>query len=74
MAIQQKIGKRIAELRKEKGVSQQKFAYEAEIERSYLTRIENGQKNISVTTLERILIALEVSARDFFDAKEFNRP
>jgi len=71
MTIQLRIGKRIAELRKAKNISQQKFAYEAEIERSYLTRIENGQKNISVVTLEKILIALNVSAKEFFDAKEF---
>ena len=40
------IGERIAKLRKAKKLSQQKFAYEAEIERSYLTHVEKGRKNI----------------------------
>lgn len=72
MDIQEKIGKRIAHFRKEKKkLSQQKFAYEADIERSFLTHIEKGRKNISVGTLERILEGLNVSFKDFFDSKEF---
>jgi transcriptional regulator with XRE-family HTH domain len=75
MAIQEKIGERITLLRKEKKkMSQQKFAYEADIERSFLTHIEKGRKNISVGTLERILIALNVSFKEFFDSKEFSKP
>ncbi len=35
MNMKEKIGKRIAELRKAKELSQQKFAYEADIERSF---------------------------------------
>jgi len=71
MTIQERIGKRITQLRKEKKLSQQKFAYEADVERSYLTHIEKGRKNISVGTLERIFAALEVSFKDFFDAEIF---
>jgi transcriptional regulator with XRE-family HTH domain len=74
MTIQERIGKRITLLRKEKNLSQQKFAYEADIERSFLTHIEKGRKNISVGTLQRILVALEISLKDFFDSKEFSKP
>lgn len=74
MTIQERIGKRITQLRKEKKLSQQKFAYEADIERSFLTHIEKGRKNISVGTLSRILVALEISIKDFFDSKEFAKP
>ncbi len=75
MDIQEKIGKRIAQIRKEKTkLSQQKFAYEADIERSFLTHIEKGRKNISVGTLERILTALGISFKEFFDSKEFSKP
>jgi transcriptional regulator with XRE-family HTH domain len=71
MTIQERIGERITQLRKAKKLSQQKFAYEADIERSFLTHIEKGRKNISVGTLERIFSALNVSFKEFFDAKEF---
>lgn len=74
MTIQERIGKRITQLRKERKLSQQKFAYEADIERSFLTHIEKGRKNISVGTLERILVALNVSFKEFFEAKEFLKP
>lgn len=71
MTIQEKIGKRITQLRKEKKLSQQKFAYEADIERSFFTHIEKGRKNISVGTLNRIFTALEISFKDFFDSELF---
>ena len=73
MTIQERIGNRITQLRKEKKLSQQKFAYEADIERSFLTHIEKGRKNISVGTLERIFNALDISFKEFFDSKEFNK-
>jgi len=71
MDLKEKIGIRITQLRKDKKLSQQKFAYEADIERSFLTHIEKGRKNISVGTLDRILTALEISIKDFFDSEIF---
>lgn len=73
MTIQEKIGKRIFQLRKEKiKLSQEKFAYEADIERSFFTHIEKGNKNISVGTLERVLMALGISFKEFFNDEIFN--
>lgn len=71
MELKVKVGKRISQLRKAKNLSQEKFSYEADIERTYLTHIENGRKNISLSTLEKITAALGVSVKDFFDSKEF---
>jgi transcriptional regulator with XRE-family HTH domain len=68
------IGERIAELRKAKKLSQQQFSYDADVERSYLTHVENGKKNISVETLLKITKGLGVSLKDFFDSKEFSKP
>ncbi len=73
MEMKVKVGKRITQLRKAKNLSQEKFSYEADMERTYLTHIENGRKNISLSTLQKILVALNVSPKDFFDAKEFNK-
>ena len=72
MTTQEKIGVRIAELRKKKNLSQQKFANEADVERSFFTRIEKGEKNISVGTLERIFTALEISFQEFFNHEMFD--
>jgi len=72
MDIKIAIGERIAELRKAKDLSQQQFAYEAEIERSYLSHLEKGRKNISVDMLVRITTALDISLKDFFKTEAFN--
>jgi transcriptional regulator with XRE-family HTH domain len=74
MSFAIKIGQRITELRKAKDLSQQKFSYVADMERTYLTHIEKGRKNISITTLEKILTALEVTPKEFFNSKEFAKP
>lgn len=66
------IGERIAELRKAKNLSQQQFSYEAEIERSYLTHVEKGRKNISIDTLIKITNALGISLKEFFNQDSFN--
>lgn len=71
MDIKVAIGERIAQLRKAKNLSQQQFSYEAEIERSYLTHVEKGRKNISIDTLIKITNALEISLNDFFNAEIF---
>ena len=74
MDLNELVGKRITTLRNQKKLSQQKFANEADIERSYLTHVEKGRKNISMNTLKKITAALNVSLKDFFDSKEFSKP
>lgn len=74
MDINELVGNRIAYLRKKNDLSQQKFANEADIERSYLTHVEKGRKNISLNTLKKITSALNVSLKEFFDSKEFSKP
>jgi transcriptional regulator with XRE-family HTH domain len=71
MELKEKVGKRITQLRKAKNLSQEQFSYEADIERTYLTHIENGRKNISLSTLEKIVAALGITIKEFFDSKEF---
>lgn len=73
MDIKLKVGQRIKELRKELGLSQEKLAYEAEVDRTYVTDVENGRRNVSLEILERLVKALRVSFADFFDAKEFKK-
>lgn len=66
MTLQEKVGKVIIEERKAQGVSQEKFAYEAEIDRRYMSDIENGRRNVSLDILERVCAALHLSLSDFF--------
>lgn len=64
--ITEKIGNRIRELRKEKGISQEKLAFNAELDRTYVAGVESGKRNPSIKSLEKILVALDVSFEDFF--------
>ena len=73
MDIKLKVGQRIRVLRKEMGLSQENLAYKAEVDRTYVTDVENGRRNVSVEILERIIKALEVSFTEFFTSKEFKK-
>jgi transcriptional regulator with XRE-family HTH domain len=73
MDIKQKVGQRIKELRHQLELSQEALAYKAEVDRTYMTDVENGRRNISIENLEKIITALEISFTDFFNTKEFKR-
>lgn len=60
------IGKVISELRKKKGISQNKLSRLAGMSRSYLHRLENDLLSPRVDTLERIAKALGVKMKDSF--------
>ncbi|EOS68417.1 hypothetical protein C818_03766 [Lachnospiraceae bacterium MD308] len=64
--ITDKVGNRIKELRKEEGISQEKLAFKAELDRTYVAGVESGKRNLSIKSLEKILIALDVSFETFF--------
>jgi transcriptional regulator with XRE-family HTH domain len=61
------VGKRIRELRKRKGWSQERLADESEMHRSYMWGIEQGRRNPSLRHLSRIADALEVGMGTLFD-------
>ena len=53
-----RIGKRIAELRKERGLTQQDVADRAGLQRNHLSRIEQGKYSVGFDTLQSIANAL----------------
>lgn len=73
MDIKLKIGQRIKELRKELGISQEALGLNADVDRTYVTDVENGRRNVSVEVLERLIRALKVSICEFFDSREFKK-
>lgn len=52
--IKIRVGRRIRELRQEKGWSQEKLASLADLDRTYIPGIENGKRNISIVIIEKI--------------------
>ncbi len=63
-----KIGERIRELRKEKGYSQESFACEVGLDRTYMGSVERGERNIAALNLIRIAKILEVEIGALFPA------
>jgi len=59
--VLRKFGKRVRKLRLERGLSQEEFALEANLARSYMGDIERGQRNVSLINMARIAGALQVS-------------
>jgi len=73
MSIKVKVGQRIKELRNQIGISQEALANKADIDRTYVTDVENGRRNISIENLEKLVNALEIQFKDFFDSADFNK-
>lgn len=71
MNIKEKVGKRLKELRSTKGLSQEKFAFECELDRTYIASIEQGRRNISILNIEKIAKAFDISVTEFFNSKIF---
>ncbi len=74
MDIKKKIGLRIKELRTEKELTQEGLAWNAEINRTFMNHVENGRKNVSIESLEKIIAGLGTSLKEFFNAIEFSKP
>ena len=55
------LGKAIREVRLSKGISQEKLALLAEVDWSYVGRVERGDNNVAVLTLARLATALDLS-------------
>lgn len=72
MDIRKKIGLRIKEYRTNLKLTQEALAFKAEIDKTYVNEVENGKRNVSVINLEKIIGALDVTLRDFFDSEVFS--
>ena len=60
------LGRRIAFLRREKGLSQVELAAYADMAKSYLSELELGKRNASVLVLSRLAAALGTTLEELF--------
>jgi transcriptional regulator with XRE-family HTH domain len=63
-ALLKKIGRRVKEVRLENKITQQKFYFDTEI---HIARIETGEQNISVSTLDAICKYFKIALTTFFE-------
>jgi len=64
--IRNKFGKRVRELRKQKGWSQEDLADKAGLHRTYIGTVERGEQNISIDNIEKIAKTLGRSLEYLF--------
>lgn len=58
------LGSRIRDARKMNGISQEELAFEAGLDRTYVSAVERGRRNIAVINLAKIARALGVTCAD----------
>ncbi|WP_339897382.1 helix-turn-helix transcriptional regulator [uncultured Gilvimarinus sp.] len=61
------IGGKIKERRLNKNLSQEALASRAELDRTYISGVERGKRNVSLLNLFKIAQALEVKAAELID-------
>lgn len=71
MNIKEKIGLKVKSMREEKGFSIEHLANISNVDRNYISDIEKGQRNVSITIIEKIIHALDVDFATFFNDKSF---
>lgn len=60
------LGNRIQELRKQTGISQEKFALQIGMDRTYFASVEAGKRNIAIINIKKIADGLGISLSELF--------
>ena len=64
--ILKKFGEKVRKERKRRGLSQEALGFEAGLDRTYISSVERGQRNISLLNIHRIARALKIKVRELF--------
>lgn len=73
MDVRHRVGLNVKRYRREKGWSQEGLAFEAKLHRTYVSGVERGVRNPTVTVLEGIAVALGVPSSKLLDELEASR-
>ena len=65
--ILEKFGNRVRELRKEGGWSQEDFAEECDMDRTYMGGVERGERNLGLKNIQRIADALGITIAELMN-------
>lgn len=61
-------GETVRQQRKARGLSQEAFADQCGIDRSYMGGVERGERNVALLNVARIVESLELDFSEFFKA------
>ncbi|MFF2912041.1 helix-turn-helix domain-containing protein [Paenibacillus sp. NPDC057934] len=71
MDILAEFGNRVKELRLRSGISQELLAHRSELDRTYISGVERGMRNISLVNIEKIANGLSVPMNYLFSSERF---
>jgi transcriptional regulator with XRE-family HTH domain len=70
MDLKEKFGHKIKQLREQKEYSIEYLSNIADIDRTYISDIEKGKRNVSLLIIEKLSKALEVNIQELFNYEE----
>ena len=70
MNIKINFGLKVKEYRIQNGLSQEAFAHIADLDRTYISSIEKGERNVSIIVIEKIANALNIEIAKLFEWKK----
>ncbi|EPC8411303.1 helix-turn-helix domain-containing protein [Bacillus thuringiensis] len=68
------VGENIRFLRKKRGLTQEELAERIDLQQAYIGGVERGERNISMLTLQKIAVGLEVSPDKVLNFGNINLP
>jgi transcriptional regulator with XRE-family HTH domain len=73
MDIKEKFGFKVKELREQKSFSIEYLANISNVDRTYISDIEKGKRNVSIQIMEKIILALDSDLMEFFNDNNFKK-
>lgn len=67
MDVRERLAFNLRRLRQQKGWSQEQFAFHAEIHRTYVSDLERGARNPTISVVEKLAAALDVKLGNLLD-------
>lgn len=64
--VRKQFGEQIKKIRKERGISQEKFALSIEMDRTYYSSVESGHRNVSIENIKKIADGFQISLEELF--------
>ena len=69
-----RFGQRIRELRQAKDLSQEDLAELCDLDRTYISSLERGKRNVSLRNIAALAASLEVSLAQLFEGISIDAP
>ena len=67
--VRQFLGQRLRALRKQRSLSQERLGHRAGLSGKFIGEVERGEKSISIDSLYRVSVALEIPLRQLTDVR-----